>query len=186
MVVPSPRHLRAVTEITSRPGDDDVLRAVARGDRDAFGELYDRYAPRVFGLVRKVVRDPSRSEEVTQDVFGEVWRTASRFDPDRGAARTWILTMAHRRAIDCVRSTQASRDRDERVGHRDRSPAFDETAEQVTTSIEHQQSATPWTTSPTCSARRSSSRTTAGAPTARSRSCSTPRSARSRPGCATG
>jgi RNA polymerase sigma-70 factor, ECF subfamily len=135
------RRLRAVDEDTeTAPRDDQhLLVAVARGDQAAFGELYDRVAGTVHGVVRKVVRDPAQSEEVTQEVLVEVWRTAVRFDPEKGSARTWILTMAHRRAIDRVRSEQASRDRTERVGHRDQGRAFDEVAEQVELDMEHDQ-----------------------------------------------
>ena len=93
----------------------------------------------VYGVVRKVVRDPSQSDEVTQEVFVEVWRTATRFEAERGSVTAWVLTMAHRRAIDRVRSEQASRDRTERVGHRDRTRPFDEVSENVETSFEHQQ-----------------------------------------------
>jgi RNA polymerase sigma-70 factor, ECF subfamily len=135
------RRIRAVDEQTAPATRDEeqLLVAVARGDQAAFGELYDRVAGTVHGVVRKVVRDPAQSEEVTQEVLVEVWRTAVRFDPDRGSARTWILTMAHRRAIDRVRSEQSSRDRTERVGHRDQARAFDEVAEEVEVRFEHEQ-----------------------------------------------
>ncbi len=119
--------------------EDELLVAVSRGDEAAFSLLYDRLAGLVYGVVRKVVRDPAQSEEVAQEVFVEAWRTAARFDPERGGARTWLLTMAHRRAIDRVRSEQASRDRTERVGHRDQSRAFDEVSEAVEIRFEHQQ-----------------------------------------------
>lgn len=119
--------------------EEDLLLRVARGDHEAFGVLYDRVAGQVYGVIRRVLRDPARSEEVAQEVLVEVWRTATRFDPDRGTAATWILTMAHRRAIDRVRSVQASRDRDERIGHRDRVRPFDEVSEEVQTRFEHQQ-----------------------------------------------
>ena len=119
--------------------DGDLMAAIARGDEAAFGELYDRMSRMVYGVVRKVVRDPSQSEEVAQEVFVEVWRTATRFEAVRGSVKTWVLTMAHRRAIDRVRSEQASRDRTERVGHRERMRPFDEVAENVETSFEHQQ-----------------------------------------------
>ena len=119
--------------------DDDLLLRTARGDQEAFSALYDRLAGPVFGVVRKVLRDPAQSEEVAQEVLVEVWRTAGRFDTDRGSARTWVLTMAHRRAIDRVRSEQASRDRTERVGHRHRERAHDMVAEQVQTRFEHEQ-----------------------------------------------
>jgi RNA polymerase sigma-70 factor, ECF subfamily len=89
--------------------------------------------------VRRVLRDPSQSEEVAQEVLVEAWRIASRFDPDRGTARTWLLTMAHRRAVDRVRSEQSSRDRTERIGTRDHQAAFDQVSEEVELRFEHQQ-----------------------------------------------
>jgi RNA polymerase sigma-70 factor, ECF subfamily len=122
-----------------RPSDEDLLLAVARGDQTAFGALYDRLAPLVHGIVRRVVHDPAQTEEVAQEVLVEVWRTAARFEPGRGNARGWVATMAHRRAVDRVRSEQASRDRAERVAVRDRVRAFDEVSEQVEVRLEHQQ-----------------------------------------------
>jgi len=93
---------------------DELLGLAARGDRDAFAKFYDVIVGRIFGIVRSVVRDPARSEEVTQDVMLEIWRTASRFDRSMGSATTWSLTIAHRRAVDKVRSEQSSRERDTR------------------------------------------------------------------------
>lgn len=133
------RHLRRIAETGPDRTDEQLLADVSRGDEAAFGELYDRYAGLVYGVIRKVVRDPSQSEEVTQEVLVEAWRTASRFDVDRGSARTWLLTMAHRRAIDRVRSVQASRDRTERVGQTYVGRDHDEVAEQVETRFEHRQ-----------------------------------------------
>lgn len=130
--------LRAVRG-SAAPTDDELLLAVAAGDREAFSALYDRYAGTVHGVIHAVVRDPSQSEEVTQEVFVEVWRLAARFDTDRGAARTWLLTMAHRRAIDRVRSEQSSRDRTERVGHRDQGRPHDHVSEEVEVRLDHQQ-----------------------------------------------
>jgi RNA polymerase sigma-70 factor (ECF subfamily) len=92
-----------------------LLAKVARGDEAAFAAVYDGFAALVFGLVRRVVRDPAQSEEVTQEVLLEVWRTASRFDPGEGSARTWLMTLAHRRAVDRVRSAQASAQREIRA-----------------------------------------------------------------------
>ncbi|MCC5948204.1 MAG: ECF RNA polymerase sigma factor SigK [Nitriliruptoraceae bacterium] len=136
--VPQPRRLHAVDPEAPMPRDDEeLLLAIARGDQDAFATLYDRLAGLVHGVVRRVVRDPSQSEEVTQEVLVEVWRTAVRFDPDRGSARTWILTMAHRRAIDRVRSEQASRNRTERVGRSEQTRDYDEVAERVEVDEEH-------------------------------------------------
>ena len=84
----------------------DLLERVAQGDQRAFSDLYDLLSPRVFGLIKRLLRDHAQSEEVTQEVFLEIWQTATRFDPNKGGATTWILTMAHRRAVDRVRSSQ--------------------------------------------------------------------------------
>ena len=99
--------------------DQDLTANIARvaeGDQGAFAALYDVLAPSVFGVVRRVLRDPSQAEEVTQEIFVEIWRQASRFDPARGGVRTWALTIAHRRAVDRVRSEQSHRDRTMAVG----------------------------------------------------------------------
>lgn len=100
------------------PADDALLRA-AQGDQRAFAELYDMMSARVFGLILRVVVDRSQSEEVLQEVFLEAWQTATSFDTDRGRARSWLLTIAHRRAVDRVRASQASRRRDLVAGARD-------------------------------------------------------------------
>lgn len=116
----------------------DLLERIAQGDQRAFSELYDQIAPRVFGLVRRVLKDQAQSEEVTQEVFLEIWQSATRFDPNKGGASTWILTMAHRRAVDRVRASQASRDRDVRIGIRDYNPDYDTVAETIEVRIEHE------------------------------------------------
>ncbi|MFD5831825.1 sigma-70 family RNA polymerase sigma factor [Lentzea sp. NPDC060358] len=119
------------------PADaEGLLLRVARGDEAAFGQLYDAVSGSVFGLVRRVLRDQAQSEEVFQEVMLEVWRTASRFDPERGKAMTWILTMTHRRAVDRVRSAQASADRDGRVAALEVGTPFDEVVEQVAERLE--------------------------------------------------
>jgi RNA polymerase sigma-70 factor (ECF subfamily) len=116
--------------------DEDLLGLVARGDRTAFAELYDRTAPRVFGLVKRLLRDHAQSEEVTQEIFLEIWTTATRYDHGKGSAVAWMLTMAHRRAVDRIRASQASRDRDVRIGIRDLAPAYDSVVESVEVVIE--------------------------------------------------
>lgn len=117
---------------------DVLLPRVATGDRAAFADLYDATAPRVLGLVRRILIDPAQSEEVAQEVFLEIWQSAGRFDPNRGSATTWMLTMAHRRAIDRIRSSQAGRDRDLRVGVRDYSPDVDDVSEQAEIRLENE------------------------------------------------
>jgi len=122
----------------SEPTLSDLLVQVARGDENAFAGLYDRMVAPVHGLARRVVRDPARAEEITQEVFLQVWRTASRFQPERGSARSWLLTLAHRRAVDVVRHDQASTNREARYdwsGGRDTDVVDDE----VTMRLEHEQ-----------------------------------------------
>jgi RNA polymerase sigma-70 factor, ECF subfamily len=112
--VPAEPTLRLVTG--DQPSSPDALmERVARGDMAAFDALYGALSSSVYGLARRVVRDPARAEEVTQEVFLDVWRQATRFDRHKGQARTWVLTMAHRRAVDVVRSTEASRAREQKV-----------------------------------------------------------------------
>ncbi|MBU4465861.1 MAG: sigma-70 family RNA polymerase sigma factor, partial [Actinobacteria bacterium] len=99
-------------------------------------ELYDTLSPRVFGLILRVLVDRSQSEEVLQEVFLEVWQSAARFAPNRGQGRSWVFTIAHRRAVDRVRSSQSSTDRDIKAGFRDLGIAHDSVAEQVELKIE--------------------------------------------------
>jgi RNA polymerase sigma-70 factor (ECF subfamily) len=102
---------------------------VARGDQDAYAAVYDRTSGQVLGMVLAVVRDPAQSEEVAQEVMLEVWRSASRFNPDLGTANAWVMTMAHRRAVDRVRSEHKSSERERRVAVAE--IAYDEVTEAV-------------------------------------------------------
>ncbi|WP_328909179.1 sigma-70 family RNA polymerase sigma factor [Streptomyces sp. NBC_00234] len=121
------------------PDLQELLVMVARGDQNAFATVYDAVCGPVLGLVRSVLRDPAQSEEVAQEVLVEVWRTAPRFQPDRGSAMNWVLTLAHRRAVDRVRSAEAASAREHKAALLDRTPDFDEVAEQVETRLEREQ-----------------------------------------------
>lgn len=92
-----------------------LLTEAGRGSHGAFAKLYDLVVAEVYGLVRRVLRDPAQSEEVTQEVMVEVWRTAPRYSEGVASARSWILTIAHRRAVDRVRREQTWRDRTAQV-----------------------------------------------------------------------
>jgi RNA polymerase sigma-70 factor (ECF subfamily) len=139
-----------VTGIAPVPSDDttsggsgapdlgELFRRSARGDENAFAAIYDATAARVHGLVLRVIRDPAQAEEVTQEAFLEAWRIASRFDPDRGSALSWLLTLAHRRAVDRVRSAEAASRRDGTYHDQNITVAHDSTAEAATTAIEAQ------------------------------------------------
>jgi len=107
--MPEPE-LRLVSQ--GPPDVDDLMRRAARGDSQAFEGLYDELSPAVYGLARRVVRDPARAEDVTQEVFIDVWRKATRFDVERGKAKTWVMTIAHRRAVDAVRRSEAQKRQD--------------------------------------------------------------------------
>jgi RNA polymerase sigma-70 factor, ECF subfamily len=136
--------MRVVTsgEQSSAPGPgalESLLERVAQGDQGAFESIYHAVAGSVLGLARRVLRDPAQSEEVAQEVLIEIWRSASRFDPAKASAMTWILTLTHRRAVDRVRSAQASADRDHRTALREHTPAFDEVSEEVEHRVEREQ-----------------------------------------------
>ncbi len=111
---PGPRPLRGGETRTDLPAE--LLHRAALGDEDAFSRLYDETAPQLFALIRRVVRDVAMSEEVLQEVYVEVWRQATRFDVRRGSAHGWLCTIAHRRAVDTVRSSEAARRRDSEDG----------------------------------------------------------------------
>jgi RNA polymerase sigma factor (sigma-70 family) len=87
----------------SIPDDQDLLTACAEGDEQALGLLYDRFGTLAYRLALRVLRDAALAEDAVQEAFLTVWRQAASFDPSRGKASTWILTVVHRRAVDLVR-----------------------------------------------------------------------------------
>lgn len=103
-----PTHDRAVAVLLAR---------VAAGETNAFAELYDDTSPRVYGLALRIVRDSAEAEEVAQESYLQIWRIASRFDPRRGSAISWILMITHAAAVDRVRSTHASTRREHTYEH---------------------------------------------------------------------
>jgi RNA polymerase sigma-70 factor (ECF subfamily) len=115
---------------------EELMLAVADGDQVAFAALYDRMAPAVHGTARAVLRDPDHAAEVTQEVMLEAWRTAARYDAAQGTVRTWMVTLAHRRAVDRVRSVQSQRDRDQRALDGEHHSPFDAVAEEVEEAME--------------------------------------------------
>ena len=116
----------------------ELLVRAAKGDETAFADFYDRTSAAVHGLARRVVRDPARAEEITQEVYLQVWRTATRFEPSRGSARSWLLTLTHRRAVDVVRHDQASTNREARYDWSG-GPDIDVVEDTVSTRLEHEQ-----------------------------------------------
>jgi RNA polymerase sigma-70 factor, ECF subfamily len=116
----------------------ELLAAAARGDEQAFAAFYDRTSPRVYGMVLRVVRDPAQAAEVTQDVYLQVWREAARYDPELGSVLTWLLTIAHRRAVDRVRSARSASQRDDRYAAVQAERPYDEVSERVHAGLEAQ------------------------------------------------
>jgi len=121
-----------------QPDLSELLRASARGDERAFAELYDATSRRLYGLVVRVVRDPAQAEEVAQEAFLEIWRTSARFDAGKGSAMSWMMTIAHRKAVDRVRSAEAASRRDQTYEATTQERAYDITAEEVERSLEGQ------------------------------------------------
>lgn len=135
-------HLKPVPSGTPEPEGQPaadlgvLLRQSARGDEQAFASLYDATSARVHGLVLRVIRDPSQAEEVTQEVFLQVWRTASRFDEDKGSPLAWLMTLAHRRAVDRVRAAEAVSRQDTSYHQNNHVVPHDSTAEEAEKSME--------------------------------------------------
>jgi RNA polymerase sigma-70 factor, ECF subfamily len=113
-----------------------LLGQAARGDTGAFEAVCRHIAPPVFGMVRSVVRDLSQSEEVAQEVLVEVWQSASRFDRERGSAMAWVMTIAHRRAVDRVRAEHRLAERELRAASF--AVAYDDVVEEAEASLDRE------------------------------------------------
>ena len=114
----------------------ELLRSSAKGDQQAFAQLYDAVASRAYGLVLRVVRDPAQSEEVLQEAMLDIWRQSARFDAHRGSPLSWMLTIVHRKAVDRVRSAEATTRRDTSYHHQNQPVEHDSTAEAAHASLE--------------------------------------------------
>lgn len=140
VVAPVPIGGREGADPDPGPTAEDLLVRVAKGDERAFELLYDKLAGPILGLVRRVVRDGAQSEEVAQEVLVELWKTATRYSPEKGSALNWALTLAHRRAVDRVRSARASTDREQKATFEAaHARPFDEVSEAVTSRWERTQ-----------------------------------------------
>ncbi|HOZ60104.1 MAG TPA: ECF RNA polymerase sigma factor SigK [Nakamurella multipartita] len=128
--------LTALPDPVPDESPEELLRLTALGREDAFERLYDTFSARVFGLARRIVRDPSHAEEIAQEVFLEIWRRASRFDRAKGSGTSWILTLTHARAVDRVRSAQAATDREIKVAQSSTERDVDTVVEAVESSFE--------------------------------------------------
>src|SRR4051794_38439384 len=141
--------IEPVTHLTPVPSDPpsneggsgrahlgELLKRSSRGDEAAFAEWYDATAARAFGLALRVLRDRAQAEEVTQEVYLDCWRTSASFDETRGSSLSWLLTIVHRKAVDRVRSAEASGRRDTSYTQREQTVDHDSTAESATASLE--------------------------------------------------
>jgi RNA polymerase sigma-70 factor, ECF subfamily len=135
--MPEPER-RAVSSSGPARRLDDLLPLIARGDERAYEALYDQVAGQVLGVVTRVLRDPAQAEEVMQEVLLEVWRTASRFDPALGSGTSWVMTLAHRRAVDRVRSERSHASRELRGAAAAHVIDHDQVAEAVEASLDRE------------------------------------------------
>lgn len=125
-VAPSSRALARRPSPTQVPsgGLSARLQRASTGDAEAFADLYDLTSARVYGLARRVLRNPAQAEEVAQEAYLEIWRTSPRFDPARGSAISWMMTIVHRRAVDRVRTEESRNAREERDHRQTHLPGY--------------------------------------------------------------
>src|ERR1700677_43413 len=109
---PRGRRIRGGMEDLGEASDAQLVTLVARYDEIALAEIYRRHGGAVFGLARRVLNNQTEAEDVTQEIFLRLWNQPERFDPARGTLRSFLLTQAHARAVDVIRSLNASRRRE--------------------------------------------------------------------------
>lgn len=114
----------------------DLIRATARGDQQAFAELYRLTSRRVYGMARRVLIDAELAQDAAQEVYLQIWQNAAKFDAASGSPLAWLMTIAHRRAVDKVRSAQSSADREARYGAASQGIEHDEVADAVSDKID--------------------------------------------------
>jgi RNA polymerase sigma-70 factor (ECF subfamily) len=145
-------HIRAVPDGTPTPGVPsgaasadtsagelaELLQRSSRGDEAAFAQVYDATSSRAYGLALRVVRNPAQAEEVVQEAYLDAWRSSSRYEPSRGSALGWLLTIVHRKAVDRVRSAEAASQRDATYHRETQQVEHDQTAESAHASLEAQ------------------------------------------------
>jgi RNA polymerase sigma-70 factor, ECF subfamily len=144
-------HIRAVPDGVPTPGTPsgaapetdagrlaELLQRSSRGDEAAFAEVYDATSSRAYGLALRVVRNPAQAEEVVQEAYLDAWRSSSRYEPSRGSALGWLLTIVHRKAVDRVRSAEAASQRDATYHRETQQVEHDQTAESAHASLEAQ------------------------------------------------
>ena len=113
-----------------------LLEQIAAGDQAAFAEFYELTSRRVFGMARRVLIDVELSEDTTQEVFLQVWQNASKFNPEAGSPLAWLMTISHRRAVDKVRSSQSSTDREAKYGASSQDIDHDSVSDEVGSRLE--------------------------------------------------
>ena len=97
--------------------DEQLITLIAHGESDALEVFYNRYAPSVFSLARYMLKEHALAEEVTQDIFLNLWLKASSFNPQRGTPRAWFMSVAHHRVIDVIKSRKRVTQSTDHVGH---------------------------------------------------------------------
>ena len=113
-----------------------LLEQIAAGDQAAFAEFYELTSRRVFGMARRVLIDVELSEDTTQEVFLQVWQNAAKFNPEAGSPLAWLMTISHRRAVDKVRSSQSSTDREAKYGASSQNIDHDSVSDEVGSRLE--------------------------------------------------